>query len=99
MSFFGRFQYGMLLTLAALLSLQTLPAAAQRNKKPEVKKGTDTATQPEETNPLKPAEKSKLDEQLKGLKYREIGPFRGGRSLTASGIPGDPNVYYFGSTG
>src|SRR5207244_13658 len=34
-----------------------------------------------------------------GMKYRPIGPFRGGRSLTASGIPGDPTTYYFGGTG
>lgn len=36
---------------------------------------------------------------FKGMKYRVIGPFRGGRSLTASGIPGDPTTYYFGATG
>ena len=38
----------------------------------------------------------KKEEQ--GLQYRAIGPFRGGRSLTASGIAGDPTTYYFGST-
>jgi len=36
---------------------------------------------------------------FKGMKYRLIGPFRGGRSLTAAGIPGDPTTYYFGATG
>src|ERR1700682_1083897 len=35
----------------------------------------------------------------KGMKYRVLGPFRGGRSLTASGVSGDPATYYFGSTG
>jgi photosystem II stability/assembly factor-like uncharacterized protein len=39
------------------------------------------------------------DKLFKGMKYRMIGPFRGGRSLTAAGIPGDPTTYYFGSTG
>ena len=39
------------------------------------------------------------DKVFKGMKYRMIGPFRGGRSLTAAGIPGDPTTYYFGSTG
>src|ERR1039458_8701514 len=29
------------------------------------------------------------DKPFKGMKYRLIGPFRGGRSLTAAGIPGD----------
>ncbi len=33
------------------------------------------------------------------LKYRNIGPFRGGRSVTASGVIGDPLTYYFGTTG
>ncbi len=42
----------------------------------------------------KPEEKA-----FKGMHYRMIGPFRGGRSLTAAGIPGDPTTYYFGSTG
>jgi photosystem II stability/assembly factor-like uncharacterized protein len=39
------------------------------------------------------------DPLFKGMKYRAIGPFRGGRSLTAAGIPGDPTTYYFGATG
>ncbi|MCW5516381.1 VPS10 domain-containing protein [Muriicola sp. Z0-33] len=33
------------------------------------------------------------------VKYRNIGPFRGGRSVTASGVPGDPLTYYMGTTG
>jgi photosystem II stability/assembly factor-like uncharacterized protein len=46
------------------------------------------------------AEDSKPEEKaFKGMHYRMIGPFRGGRSLTAAGIPGDPTTYYFGSTG
>src|SRR5260370_42386842 len=34
-----------------------------------------------------------------GLRWRSIGPFRGGRSIAVSGIEGQPNVYYFGSVG
>src|SRR5947209_20239903 len=34
-----------------------------------------------------------------GLRWRMIGPFRGGRSNAVAGIPGQPNVYYFGSVG
>ncbi len=33
------------------------------------------------------------------LKYRSIGPFRGGRSVTATGVIGDPLTYYMGTTG
>ncbi|MCU0358237.1 MAG: glycosyl hydrolase [Cyclobacteriaceae bacterium] len=34
-----------------------------------------------------------------GMQWRELGPFRGGRSSTATGVPGDPKLYYFGSVG
>lgn len=33
------------------------------------------------------------------LSYREIGPFRGGRSAAVTGVPGKPNLFYFGATG
>ncbi|GAB2618157.1 VPS10 domain-containing protein [Belliella aquatica] len=33
------------------------------------------------------------------LKYRNIGPFRGGRSVSASGVIDDPLTYYMGTTG
>ncbi|MEP1984410.1 MAG: hypothetical protein ABJJ07_12135, partial [Maribacter dokdonensis] len=33
------------------------------------------------------------------LKFRNIGPFRGGRSVTATGVIGDPMTYYMGTTG
>lgn len=33
------------------------------------------------------------------LKWRSIGPFRGGRSVCATGVPGDINTYYMGTTG
>ncbi len=34
-----------------------------------------------------------------GLEYRLVGPFRGGRSAAVTGVPGEPNLYYFGATG
>jgi len=33
------------------------------------------------------------------MKYRNIGPYRGGRSTTVSGIPDDIFTYYMGATG
>lgn len=33
------------------------------------------------------------------LTYRNIGPFRGGRSVCATGVIGDPLTYYMGTTG
>ncbi|MGI8744207.1 MAG: VPS10 domain-containing protein [Bryobacteraceae bacterium] len=36
---------------------------------------------------------------FKALTWRNIGPNRGGRSITCSGSPGRPLEYYFGATG
>lgn len=35
----------------------------------------------------------------KELAWREVGPYRGGRSAAATGISSEPLVYYFGGTG
>ena len=34
-----------------------------------------------------------------GLRWRSIGPFRGGRVNGVSGVPGQPDTFYFGSVG
>lgn len=39
------------------------------------------------------------NEYFTSMKFRNIGPFRGGRSVTASGVIGDPLTYYMGTTG
>ncbi|MDJ0842512.1 MAG: glycosyl hydrolase, partial [Acidobacteriota bacterium] len=40
------------------------------------------------------------DERLfEGMKYRHIGPFRGGRSAAVTGVPGQPTTFYMGATG
>src|SRR6478672_5401159 len=36
---------------------------------------------------------------FKALKWRSIGPYRGGRVTTVAGVPGQPVVYYMGATG
>src|SRR5271165_57040 len=36
---------------------------------------------------------------LKELKYRQIGPFRGGRAVAVAGVTSQPGTYYFGGTG
>ena len=33
------------------------------------------------------------------LEYRSVGPFRGGRSAAVTGVPGEPNLFYFGAAG
>lgn len=40
------------------------------------------------------------DESLySSMEYRLVGPFRGGRSAAVTGVPGQPNLFYFGATG
>jgi len=34
-----------------------------------------------------------------GMRWRLVGPFRGGRALTATGVPGEPDRFYFGAVG
>ncbi len=36
---------------------------------------------------------------FQALEWRNIGPFRAGRSVSATGVPGDPNTFYFGAVG
>jgi len=75
------------LTLTLLLAiLFLLPLQAQKKKK---KKKTNLTTLQKE-----------WDTSLyKGLKFRNIGPFRGGRSVAVAGVPSNPMTYYMGSTG
>ena len=40
-----------------------------------------------------------LPAHLRALEWREIGPYRGGRSAAVTGIPTDRNTYYMGATG
>ncbi|MBC6994284.1 glycosyl hydrolase [Neolewinella lacunae] len=46
-----------------------------------------------------PAEPQTLDEAYSGLAFRNIGPFRGGRTNAVTGVPGNPLRYYFGGVG
>ena len=39
------------------------------------------------------------ENQYNALEYRLLGPFRGGRSAAVTGVPNQPNLFYFGSTG
>jgi photosystem II stability/assembly factor-like uncharacterized protein len=39
------------------------------------------------------------DSRLEALRFRSIGPYRGGRVTTVAGVPGQPLLYYQGATG
>src|SRR5438105_2162459 len=75
-----------------------IPARAKRQK--TEKSGERPAEKQATTTPqTEEAKQEQKEEEKYGMRYRLVGPFRGGRSLTASGIPGNPDVYYFGATG
>lgn len=80
--------------LVIALCLCTVNVTLAQNKTQEKKPAEQAAAAQGAATASKPE-----DVVFKGMKYRVIGPFRGGRSLTASGIPGDPTTYYFGATG
>ena len=45
-----------------------------------------------------PAPPGTIDEKLfRGMQWRQVGPFRGGRALAIEGIANEPGVYYFGA--
>ena len=68
---------------AILVVVVSLPAESQRNRR---------SAQTVQT--------VSFDEDLySAIEWRSIGPFRGGRSATVSGVKGKPNLFYFGSTG
>ena len=46
-----------------------------------------------------PVVKVMPSETFEGLHWRNIGPFRGGRSCAVTGVSGKPNLFYFGSAG
>src|SRR5262249_32303674 len=44
------------------------------------------------------AQQASQSNPLGGLRWRNIGPFRGGRSVAVAGVASQPMVYYFGGT-
>lgn len=72
-----------------LLVLAALPLGAQR-RSARPSNGAATAA---------PTTLSYDQKRYESLQWRCIGPFRGGRSAAVTGVPGKPNLYYFGATG
>ena len=94
----------MRVTLLACFVLMsaTFISSQQKERKPRSDAAQNSAPAASETAAQEDNNKegkNEGDPLFRGMKYRSIGPFRGGRSLTAAGIPGDPTTYYFGATG
>jgi photosystem II stability/assembly factor-like uncharacterized protein len=50
-------------------------------------------------NPVAAQSADDYNSIFKPVKWRSIGPFRGGRSVAGTGVVGDPKTYYMGTTG
>ncbi|RNI26286.1 WD40/YVTN/BNR-like repeat-containing protein [Rufibacter latericius] len=75
------------LLLGGLTLLAPLTSEAQKKPKSSTSRDKKAAQDP-------------YPEKLyNGMTWRSIGPYRGGRSATVTGVPGKPNLYYFGATG
>jgi photosystem II stability/assembly factor-like uncharacterized protein len=98
---FGVLLIASLIVFACMGLAQTKPERQSKaTKASETKPSTPSSQSEAKASDTEESESAKPEEKVfKGMKYRLIGPFRGGRSLTAAGIPGDPTTYYFGSTG
>src|SRR5439155_5781509 len=87
--------------LALLVACLSTPVFAQKHPP---KQTPDSGQKQAETAGAQTADTQKEREEgedknpWKGLQYRLVGPFRGGRVVAVSGVVGQDNVYYFGST-
>jgi photosystem II stability/assembly factor-like uncharacterized protein len=84
-----------------------ITSVSAQKQKPQPKPGTEPGqAQAEAQKPAiaagTPAPDADQDEReaegpWKGMQYRLVGPFRGGRVVAVSGVVGQDNVYYFGA--
>jgi photosystem II stability/assembly factor-like uncharacterized protein len=88
-------------TLVLLIACCVAPLSAQKHQ-PKAK-SEPAPKQAESPQPAAaPASDAEQDENAsqgpwKGLQYRLVGPFRGGRVVAVSGVVGQDDVYYFGA--
>ncbi|HET9306824.1 MAG TPA: hypothetical protein VFO46_12420 [Candidatus Sulfotelmatobacter sp.] len=92
--------------LAVILLLVSTLAVAQKRQpnKPSEPGVSPTPTGepseekfPPEAGVVPPPKPEPAKSPFEGMKYRLVGPFRGGRVLAVAGVPGPENTYYFGA--
>jgi photosystem II stability/assembly factor-like uncharacterized protein len=84
-------------TAVLCFAFLSVPAFAQKKKSPKPPE-PQPAPQSSSNTPTSAALKAEEEERnpWKGLTYRLIGPYRGGRVLAVTGVVGQENTYYFG---
>ena len=89
-----------MLCACCLLLFLTPVSNAQKSQKNSKKNAAENS--PAATTAVDNANEVKKEDEdplFKGLTWRLVGPFRGGRVLAVSGAVGEPNTYYFGGVG
>jgi photosystem II stability/assembly factor-like uncharacterized protein len=74
------------------------PSEPSVNPSPTGEQLPAAETFPLEAGKVTPPQQEALKSVFEGMKYRLVGPFRGGRVVAVAGVPGEPNVFYFGAT-
>ncbi len=96
---------GGLLALAAggnaVVALAALPGSASLSTFTAVAGIETSAASPSLSGPTTGQEQEPGfdDELFQAMRWRNIGPHRGGRSVTVAGVVSDLDTYYFGATG
>src|SRR5438270_433343 len=86
------------IVICLVLVLPWATAAQKTSKKKHAESPASAASAPA-TSDADQAKKDEEDPLFKGLTWRLVGPFRGGRVLAVTGVVGEPNTYYFGGVG
>ena len=81
-------------TLLAILTMAAAPAAAQKTRTPPP--GATSTTTPQYSASTYSDPKA-TSSSFKALRWRNVGPMRGGRAVAVTGDPTKPMVFYFGS--
>jgi photosystem II stability/assembly factor-like uncharacterized protein len=82
----NKLSFSLIFTLGLLL---LVPAEGQAQRKRNKKQAAaETAVQV-----------SYPTQAFEAIEWRNLGPFRGGRSAAVIGVPGKPNLFYMGATG
>jgi photosystem II stability/assembly factor-like uncharacterized protein len=90
--------------VALSIALLVSPSFAQQPKNQKSAPPQATPAQPQKAEltsatgvPGTEPETMEYKGPWKGLQYRLVGPYRGGRSVAVSGVVGQPETYYFGA--
>ncbi len=85
---FGTLLLTCVLSLSALGQQKPRPVTRAGQQAPPASAAPSSQAAPQPVYPEK---------LFDGMKFRLIGPFRGGRVVAVTGVPDEPNTYYFGA--